>query len=89
LIQIPKEKSVANTGDLRKNMSGLKGPTSTTSKRTIDPEWTVMTPYWRWVAELYQDEMVHTYGSLAAVNREFMPLGVVKTLKEGRFRWQG
>ncbi|CAI7642514.1 unnamed protein product [Penicillium pancosmium] len=89
LIEVPEEKSVANTGDLRKNMIGLKNPTSRASKGTIGPVWSTMTPYWRWVAELYHDEMVHTYGSLAAVNREFMPLGVVKTLKEGRFRWQG
>ncbi|KAJ5975708.1 hypothetical protein N7481_009415 [Penicillium waksmanii] len=89
LIKVPEEKSVANTGDLRKNMIGLKSPTSRASKGTIGPVWSIMTPYWRWVAELYHDEMVHTYGSLAAVNREFMPLGVVKTLKEGRFRWQG
>lgn len=47
-----------------------------------------MTPYWRWVAELYHDEMVRTYGSVAAVNQEFMLLGVVKTLQEERFRWQ-
>jgi hypothetical protein len=48
-----------------------------------------MTAYWRWVAQLYHDEMIRTYGSLAAAKREFMPLGVVKTLREGRFRWQG
>ena len=45
-------------------------------------------PYWKWVAELYHEGMVRTYGGLAAVNREFMPLGVVKTLREGKFRWQ-
>lgn len=89
LIKVPEEKSVENTGDLSKNMTGLKGPKGKASKVTIGPRWSRMTPYWRWVAELYHDEMVQTYGSLAAVNREFMPLGVVKTLKEGRFRWRG
>jgi len=43
-----------------------------------------MTPYWCWVAEMYHSDMVRTYGSLSAVNREFMSLGVVKTLKEER-----
>lgn len=89
LIQVPEERSVANTGDLRKNMIGLQVPGRVSNKSNISAVWSKMTPYWRWVAELYHDEMIHTYGGLAAVNREFMPLGVVKTLKEGRFRWQG
>jgi hypothetical protein len=90
LIEVPEERSVAATASFTKNQTGLKGPRGKAIKPgPISAVWAKMTPYWRWVAELYHDEMVRTYGSLAAVNREFMPLGVVKTLKEGRFRWQG
>lgn len=90
LNEVPKERSVSPTASFTKNQAGLKGPAGRSAKPgSISASWGKMTPYWRWVAELYHDEMVCTYGSLAAVNREFMPLGVVKTLKEGRFRWQG
>lgn len=85
LTKVPDETSVECTAGFQKSQAGLKfrqgGP--------ISPHWHRMSPYWRWVAELYHDEMVRTYGSLAAVHREFMPLGVVQTLREGRFRWQG
>lgn len=57
--------------------------------RGITESWLTMTPYWRWTAEVYHEEMVRKFGGLAAVNREFMPLGVVETLREGKFRWQG
>ncbi|KAJ5167041.1 uncharacterized protein N7482_005822 [Penicillium canariense] len=90
LIEVPGEKSVAATASFKKSQTGLRGPRGKASKSgSISATWREMTPYWRWVAELYHDEMVRTYGSLAAVNREFMPLGVIKTLKERRFRWQG
>ncbi|EPS25227.1 hypothetical protein POX_c03631 [Penicillium oxalicum] len=85
LCRVPEEKGIAATASFIKNQAGLKPGKSD----AISTTWKTMTPYWRWVAELYHDEMVRTYGSLAAVNRELMPLGVVKTLKEGRFRWQG
>lgn len=88
LKNVPEEKSISPTGSFTKNQSGLQSRKSKKSG-SISSDWNQMTPYWRWVAELYHDEMVRTYGSLAAVNREFMPLGVVKTLREGRFRWQG
>ncbi|KAJ5291704.1 hypothetical protein N7478_000955 [Penicillium angulare] len=90
LLQVPEEKGVSPSGSFLKNQTGLKGSTRQSEKKgDISADWSKMTPYWRWVAEMYHSEMVGTYGSLAAVNREFMPLGVVKTLKEGRFRWRG
>ena len=38
----------------------------------ISRSWFNMSPYWRWVAELYYVDMVRKYGQLAAVDREFM-----------------
>ncbi|CAI7628837.1 unnamed protein product [Penicillium glandicola] len=86
LTKVPSEMSVALTWSFEREQNYLNGQSSAGS---INSFWQSMTPYWQWVAELYHEEMVHTYGSLAAVNREFMPLGVVKTLREGKFRWQG
>ncbi|OJJ49938.1 hypothetical protein ASPZODRAFT_128519 [Penicilliopsis zonata CBS 506.65] len=90
LNSVPDLNAINQTAALQRSMTGLAGarrgqkPTN-----VISADWHHMSPYWRWVGELYQDDMVRRYGSLAAVEREFMPLGVVKTLKEGRLRWQG
>ncbi|KAJ5161633.1 hypothetical protein N7492_007025 [Penicillium capsulatum] len=88
LLKVPLEKGITASASFARHQKGLRVPTGKPGKGSIGADWDNMTPYWRWVAELYHDEMVRTYGSLAAVNREFMPLGVVKTLQEGRFRWQ-
>ncbi|KAJ5247555.1 hypothetical protein N7468_002538 [Penicillium chermesinum] len=88
LRHVPEELSVSPTASFSKHQSGLESRRSTKAS-PISSRWELMTPYWRWVAELYHEEMVRTYGSLAAVNREFMPLGVIKTLQQDRFRWQG
>ena len=87
LNEVPDEKNVSLTLGFGREKDSLGCEIS--AKTSINKDWDTMTPYWRWVAELYYEEMVQTYGGLAAVNREFMPLGVVKTLREGRFRWQG
>lgn len=87
LNEVPEEKNVALTLGFGREKDSLGLEIS--AKASINQDWDRMTPYWCWVAELYYEEMVQTYGGLAAVNREFMPLGVVKTLREGRFRWQG
>lgn len=87
LTEVPRESGVAHSSGLKKEQDALGAKFS--GKGGISADWEMMSPYWRWVAELYYEEMVRTYGGLAAVNREFMPLGVVKTLREGRFRWQG
>ncbi|CAG7916622.1 unnamed protein product [Penicillium olsonii] len=87
LNEVPQEKKVPLTLGFSREQDSLGNDVS--QKASITDSWGQMTPYWCWVAELYYEEMVQTYGSLAAVNREFMPLGVVKTLREGRFRWQG
>lgn len=88
LVEVPVEKSIVATASFMKHQQGLGSPPGK-GAHTISRNWNKMTPYWRWVADLYHVEMVRTYGSLAAVTREYMPLGVVKTLKEGKFRWQG
>jgi hypothetical protein len=88
LIRIPKEVSINQTAGFQSSLMSLK-KTGAGGSRGITDSWATMTPYWRWTAEVYHEEMVRKFGSLAAVNREFMPLGVVETLREGKFRWQG
>lgn len=89
LIRIPEEASISQSPNLRGTQSSLQSDMKLDEgAKKISGEWRDMSPYWRWTAELYHGEIVAKYGSLAAVNREFMPLGVVKTLKEGRMRWE-
>ncbi|KAJ5382452.1 reverse transcriptase [Penicillium concentricum] len=83
LTEVPSETSVEQSLGFEREQDALSRQSSE------GPITWTMTPYWSWVAELYRQEMTRTYGGLAAVNREFMPLGVVKTLREGKFRWQG
>ncbi|RHZ59585.1 uncharacterized protein CDV56_105850 [Aspergillus thermomutatus] len=91
LIRIPEEVSINQTTGFQSSLMSLNktGVTGPGGRRGITDSWVTMTPYWRWTAEVYHEEMVKKFGSLAAVNREFMPLGVVETLREGKFRWQG
>lgn len=88
LARIPNEVDINQTPKLRANQMSL-GADDPGTRSAISERWSTMSPYWRWIAELYQGEMVRRYGGLAAVNREFMPCGVIKTLKEGKMRWQG
>ncbi|KAF7125566.1 hypothetical protein CNMCM5793_001826 [Aspergillus hiratsukae] len=88
LIRIPEEVSINQTAGFQSSQMSLN-KTGSGGSRGITDSWLTMTPYWRWAAEVYHEEMVKKFGGLAAVNREFMPLGVVETLREGKFRWQG
>ncbi|EAW07507.1 uncharacterized protein ACLA_022210 [Aspergillus clavatus NRRL 1] len=91
LIRIPGEIDIGQTMAFRTSQMSLDrtGLSTSHTSRGITDSWDTMTPYWQWTAEVYHAEMVKKFGSLAAVNREFMPLGVVETLREGKFRWQG
>ncbi|CAN6638507.1 hypothetical protein TRVA0_017S00584 [Trichomonascus vanleenenianus] len=85
LIEIPSETSLNQTAELQRHLNSLA---ESNEQSKITPTWHSMTPYWRWIAELYHADMVKKYGGLAALDRQSMPIGVVKTLKEGKFRWQ-
>ncbi|KKK21199.1 hypothetical protein ARAM_006854 [Aspergillus rambellii] len=93
LIRVPEQASANLTPSMRGNQTLLSDTrprsTSGTGANAVSKNWEAMTPYGRWMAELYQEGMVKKYGSLAAVNREFVPVGVVETLKEGKFQWHG
>ncbi|PYH48398.1 uncharacterized protein BP01DRAFT_146994 [Aspergillus saccharolyticus JOP 1030-1] len=90
LIRVPEEESVDQTAKFQRHQMSLdEGIEEEANKRKIiSGDWWSMLSYWRWAAELYYEDMTSRYGNLAAVNREYMPLGVIKTLKEGKFRWQ-
>lgn len=90
LIRVPGEISISKTPEFQSSQAWLdENIDRTGSPGVISSKWQKMSPYWKWVAELYHAGMLRKYGGLAAVDREFMPLGVVKVLREGKVRWQG
>lgn len=97
LLRVPNEVQVGQSVDLGsghllpadKNKLILRGSKSRKQKDRIGSDWRQMSPYWKWVAEVYSAGMVQRYGGLSAVDRALMPLGVVKVLRQGKVRWEG
>jgi hypothetical protein len=51
--------------------------------------WHTMTPYWRWVVQLYGPDMNERFGGLNIVDRGLLPIGMVSLFRSGRVKWQG
>lgn len=88
LLNCPGQISVNQTPELMSELSRLEN-SSDQKLLPISPDWDSMTMYWKWVAELYCEEMAKRYGGLAVVERGVVPLGVLKVLREGKVKWQG
>ncbi len=52
-------------------------------------KWNTMTPYWRWVVQLYGPVMIERFGGLNIVDRGLLPIGMVNLFRSGRVKWQG
>ncbi|RAO66095.1 uncharacterized protein BHQ10_002107 [Talaromyces amestolkiae] len=97
LLRVPNEVQVGKSVGLGsghlppadKNKPTQRGSKWRKQKDRIGSDWKQMSPYWKWVAEVYSAGMVQRYGGLSAVDRALMPLGVVKVLRQGKVRWQG
>ncbi|CRG89676.1 hypothetical protein PISL3812_06715 [Talaromyces islandicus] len=87
LLRVPQEVEIGRTTALSRHQMMLSR--SNRRKDRISNDWANMNSYWRWATVLYYSGMVKKYGSLSAVDRALMPLGVVKVLRQGKVRWQG
>lgn len=47
-----------------------------------------LTPYQRWILELYASDMDSRFGELAVVEKGLLPTGLFTMFREPRFRWQ-
>ena len=45
--------------------------------------------YWQWVALLYKDDMIKTFGNLKIVDRALLPTSMISLYRSGRVKWQG
>ena len=87
LLKQPSEESIeagveVMTGLDAMNTSGLA------AKAGITGDWYGMTPYWKWVAQLYGPEMMERFGGMNIVDNGLLPIGLVSELRSGRVRWR-
>lgn len=48
-----------------------------------------LTPYYRWVIQLYATDMIARFGGLNVMDKGLLHTGMVNMFRESRFRWQG
>ena len=54
----------------------------------IKSNWYSMTPYWKWIAQLYSPGMIAKFGGLNIVDPGLLPMGMVSLFRSGRTSWQ-
>lgn len=62
-----------------KNQNGLSG---------IKSDWSAMSPYWKWVAQLYGPEIVDRFGGFNVVDPGLLPIGLISQFRSGRVSWR-
>jgi hypothetical protein len=77
LIATPHEHQVEQTSNVTAVLNALSLVASTR-----------LTPYYRWIIELYADDMIKRFGGLTVVETGFLPTGIVSQFRESRFKWQ-
>jgi hypothetical protein len=55
----------------------------------ISGGWHGLTPYWKWVLQLYAPEMMERFGGLNVVDSGLLPIGIILELRSGRVEWRG
>lgn len=56
--------------------------------RGIKSNWRNMDAYWKWVAELYGQEIIDRFGGFNIVDPGLLPIGMVSLFRSGRIQWQ-
>jgi hypothetical protein len=51
--------------------------------------WRDLSPYQRWIMQLYAPDMIARFGGLTVVEKGLLPTGMVNMFRESRFKWQG
>lgn len=54
----------------------------------ISSNWHDMTPYWRWVSNMYGPEIVQKFGGLRIVDRGVLPMGMVSLFMGRKVTWK-
>ncbi|GAB1206126.1 hypothetical protein APSETT445_004807 [Aspergillus pseudonomiae] len=56
--------------------------------RGIKRNWREMGAYWKWVAQLYGQEIIDSFGGFNIVDPGLLPIGMVSLFRSGRIQWQ-
>ncbi|KAL2070920.1 hypothetical protein VTL71DRAFT_13946 [Oculimacula yallundae] len=48
-----------------------------------------LSPYYRWITQLYSPDMLARFGGLHVVEKGLLPTGMVTMFREARFKWKG
>ncbi|KAF9883229.1 hypothetical protein FE257_003823 [Aspergillus nanangensis] len=53
----------------------------------ITAEWRLMSPYWKWLTQLYGPEIVERFGGFNIVDPGLLPIGLVSQFRSRRVNW--
>jgi hypothetical protein len=87
LLKQPSEESIEASAEVMTALNAMNA-TGLTQKSGISGNWYGMTPYWKWVVQLYGPEMMERFGGLSIVDNGVLPIGIVSELRSGRVKWR-
>ncbi|KAL4793739.1 hypothetical protein BDV19DRAFT_379966 [Aspergillus venezuelensis] len=86
LLRRPTQQQIQydNTGPVSVGLAQLRGQGGLSG---ISANWEVMTPYWRWVAQLYGPEIIERFGGFNVVDPGLLPIGLISQFRSGKVSW--
>ncbi|KAE8337764.1 hypothetical protein BDV24DRAFT_139156 [Aspergillus arachidicola] len=87
LLQRPEQQDIEcdPNGAVFRELNQLSGHQNL---RGIKSDWRAMDSYWKWVAELYGQEIIDRFGGFNIVDPGLLPIGMVSLFRSGRIQWQ-
>jgi len=87
LLKQPSRESIEASAEV---MTGLNvmNKNGLTEKAGITGNWWRMTPYWKWVAQMYGPEIMEMFGGLNVVDNGLLPVRIISELRSGRVKWR-
>ncbi|KAL4916748.1 hypothetical protein BDW62DRAFT_211719 [Aspergillus aurantiobrunneus] len=73
------------TGPISIGFSQLQGQQNLSG---IKNDWNSMSPYWKWVTQLYGPEIVELFGGFNVVDPGLLPIGLISQFRSGRVSWR-
>jgi hypothetical protein len=86
LLLKPGEEAVNATANV---LNAINSLVLQTNLKGITAQWFYMEPYWKWVAQMYGQEMISKFGGLNIVEPGLLPVGMVSFFQSQRVTWQG
>ncbi|OGM41667.1 hypothetical protein ABOM_009953 [Aspergillus bombycis] len=87
LLQRPRQQYIEcdRTGAVFRELKQLSGHQNV---RGIQRNWRDMDAYWKWVTQLYGQEIIDRFGGFNIVDPGLLPIGMVSLFRSGRIQWQ-